>query len=460
MDSHTEFDHSTSKQRVLSFHVCSPTIETPEDFIVEVPESSSIFGLKTAIYDIHPLKPLASEIRLIFRGKLLADNDSVNSLCNYSESNSSPVIHMVVNPNSCAITKPVKIESPILTDSKIFNSTVETDRRVADSIPSYEDLRDKKDFSSKVPDTPKDEVDNQSANPLDSGLLTSAKPLSPIYQYLFINGQAYLAVWPSSPSERSSIPYPVPLYSDLGQFTTPRFAQNYDRIYRGLNYVSILDPYVERPLSTGFSEFSPEDRQIVDEILQRNNLSFPTPNDSTFIIRDSNNSVPQLNRNQNVNFFNRNGMLSRIFTRVRSFMSSLTISSVGLYLWTVFKFGLIYLLFLQGTKLSNVLMLLLIILGINLMNTDYVRNLLNNYNRAQNPNSGRNREAQNINRVEEPNAGGDNGIIPDFNGEAQNVQNVAIENNRVGAFSRLQALLFAFLISIFPVAPLNQPVAE
>ncbi|OMJ22314.1 hypothetical protein AYI70_g2962, partial [Smittium culicis] len=72
-----------SKSKVLSFFVCSPTIDTPENFCVEVAETAQIAELKNQIYAKHPLKPLASAIRLIFRGKLLLDENLVNSLCNY-----------------------------------------------------------------------------------------------------------------------------------------------------------------------------------------------------------------------------------------------------------------------------------------------------------------------------------------------------------------------------------------
>ncbi|OMJ27431.1 hypothetical protein AYI69_g3133 [Smittium culicis] len=411
-----------SKSKVLSFFVCSPTIDTPENFCVEVAESAQIAELKNQIYAKHPLKPLASAIRLIFRGKLLLDDNLVNSLCNYSECKSAPIIHMVVNPNSCTAPKVI---------------TPEPTEQLADA-PNPADTEKHPDTIPTIPTVP---------------TTTTQTTSNAIPEHINSNPASNdTTIWPSAPKLPSN---PYVLNNNISyqnQFSCPAYPSNpgnSQNLYNLFNSNSSIDPLIygnqnNYPLNNPNS--------FPDSFHQYQNPSSPVSANQSPYTTNVVRNYTFLPRDQNGPAQNQNGILNRPITYIRDYLTAFTFATFLTLLWKAFKFGLLYFLFFQTVSYSKLFFLALAVSIVNLVNTNYVRNLINDYYRTPDP-APAPVQPENGNNVlghEDENENADQNANLHANNNAQNIS----------TFSRIQAFLFAFLISIFPNAPIQQPGVE
>ncbi|CAG8750968.1 6254_t:CDS:1, partial [Acaulospora colombiana] len=97
----------------------SPTTPSPEGFSVLTSSDSSVLALKQAIYETHPQKPNVRDQKLIYRGRVLNDSDTIiNVLRNGLETDQ--IFHLVVKPSFQAIAETTGI--PISPPNSISSS--------------------------------------------------------------------------------------------------------------------------------------------------------------------------------------------------------------------------------------------------------------------------------------------------------------------------------------------------
>ncbi|CAG8505942.1 3561_t:CDS:2 [Acaulospora morrowiae] len=121
----SNYNCANGKVRIF---IRSPTTPSPEDFSVLINLDSSVLALKQAIFETHPQKPIVRDQKLIYRGRVLNDTDTiVNVLRNGLETDQT--FHLVVKPSFQAIAETTGI--PISPPS----SSSQTQQPFAGQIP-------------------------------------------------------------------------------------------------------------------------------------------------------------------------------------------------------------------------------------------------------------------------------------------------------------------------------------
>ncbi|KAJ2161702.1 hypothetical protein GGF46_001295 [Coemansia sp. RSA 552] len=83
---------------LVELRVRSPSVDTPDDFRIRVPAEHSISQVKAAIEQAHQAAPLAREMRVIWKGRILSDSDAVQGLCGGDEDTAGvQTLHFVLN---------------------------------------------------------------------------------------------------------------------------------------------------------------------------------------------------------------------------------------------------------------------------------------------------------------------------------------------------------------------------
>ncbi|PVZ97690.1 hypothetical protein BB558_006350 [Smittium angustum] len=452
-----EIPKNNSKMRALSFIICSPTVDTPDNFSVDTPINSKVLDLKREIEIHHPLHPKASTLRLIYKGKLLVDKDDISPVAESSLSGDTPVIHMVVNllKNPHIITsKPTKTES----SSKNEPAAVSIDS------PTKKNTQD--DSSIENPGEP----NTKENNIYDTSQNTSGgiQALSSKFQYLFIDGQVYLAVWPNTPptiedryshvfnSQSSRIgysslasSYPPNHYPVLGTNMLP-YVSSYGSIHNNNINGNILanNTFVGRdPIYNQLGELELNELQVL--------LNGEIPIDRLAQV------IPQ---NNDPNIFSAvMSTLSTIYQNLSTIFSYITLASVTRAFWMFFKVGIFFLLFLRDGSMSKLFTFACIAISIFVLQSEFLRTFINRFYERNNGNVITNQPQQNENINANPEIDPNQVNLEDDNTVEQNtglVDDGAVQENildQISVFGRMRALLFALLFSVLPSTPIVLP---
>ncbi|CAG8587240.1 21981_t:CDS:2 [Dentiscutata erythropus] len=128
----SKFNGECGKVRIF---IRSPTTSLPDDFSILTSLDSSVLTLKRTIFETHPTKPNVRDQRLIYRGRVLNDSDTIINVLR-SELATDQIFHLVVKPSfqtsaettiarSTSTTTNARIATP-LTDQS-FGTTGLTD---------------------------------------------------------------------------------------------------------------------------------------------------------------------------------------------------------------------------------------------------------------------------------------------------------------------------------------------
>ncbi|CAG8756423.1 32406_t:CDS:2 [Gigaspora margarita] len=91
----SKFNGECGKVRIF---IRSPTTTLPDDFSILTSLDSSVLTLKRAIFETHPTKPNVRDQRLIYRGRVLNDSDTIINVLR-SELATDQIFHLVVKPS-------------------------------------------------------------------------------------------------------------------------------------------------------------------------------------------------------------------------------------------------------------------------------------------------------------------------------------------------------------------------
>ncbi|RHZ56084.1 hypothetical protein Glove_406g55 [Diversispora epigaea] len=181
----------------------SPTIPSLEGFSILISLDSSVLTLKQAILESHPLKPIVSDQKLIYRGRVLNDSDTIiNILRDGLETDQT--FHLVIKPSFQTITETsgIPISSP--------NS-------VPSSIPSSQQqrIRFPQGYTSTSPNTQPPDQNNRPNGTADSALQNPYNYYN--YQYPYPAMQQDNSQQPLSIPSIPSIPFNQNLFP-MGQY--------------------------------------------------------------------------------------------------------------------------------------------------------------------------------------------------------------------------------------------------
>ncbi|CAG8434121.1 5303_t:CDS:2 [Diversispora eburnea] len=150
----SNFSCPNGKVRIF---IRSPTIPSLEGFSILISLDSSVLTLKQAIFESHPLKPIVSDQKLIYRGRVLNDPDTIiNILRDGLETDQT--FHLVIKPSFQAITETTGI--PTSTNS------------IPSSIPSSQQQRNRfpQGYTSTSPNTQLPDQNNRPNGTADPAL--------------------------------------------------------------------------------------------------------------------------------------------------------------------------------------------------------------------------------------------------------------------------------------------------
>ncbi|CAG8544727.1 12856_t:CDS:2 [Dentiscutata heterogama] len=209
----SKFNGECGKVRIF---IRSPTTSLPDDFSILTSLDSSVLTLKRTIFETHPTKPNVRDQRLIYRGRVLNDSDTIINVLR-SELATDQIFHLVVKPSfqtssettgipiarSTSTTTNARIATP-LTDQS-FGTTGLTDfaqqppnLNMPYFVPPSEHAHTYLQQQYSInPQQQHDVLLNQNFYPI--GL-----PLQ--YYYVMINGMPYIA--PIHYPYRYTYPYP------------------------------------------------------------------------------------------------------------------------------------------------------------------------------------------------------------------------------------------------------------
>ncbi|PVU90686.1 hypothetical protein BB561_004774 [Smittium simulii] len=337
---------------VVKVIICSPLPETPDNFMIEVAENSKVIDLKLAIHQKHPLQPHPSSIKLIFSGKLLENNQEVNTIQNYAETSSLSTIHMVVNPPPTSTSHKVfsNTKSTLQNPAPRHNSTYTTSSNLSNTQvnPTQTSTPESANNSAYTTlDNP-----NNSQNTPESVSAFAAKALGPIFQYVYIDGQLYLARWPQA--SFSNYLYHPP-------------SDNLRNLIRNHRSAAARDNNPYSPLNTRLNALNTDNIDlnrelgILEQLVQLNNINTGRQR------RAANLQV----------FFN---FFSRSTRTIRHYLSNLTLEMVFKFLWALARLALLYLFFLKRASLKVLITLISLFLTALILRTDYFNRILDRIN--------------------------------------------------------------------------------
>ncbi|KAI8878927.1 hypothetical protein K501DRAFT_257791 [Backusella circina FSU 941] len=153
----------------ITIHVRSPSLQ--ETLEIKIAQNAFITVLKQEIQRVHPQHPLPEDQRIIYSGKLLDNENQIETLLKKSEDNVIPTFHLVVKPsNSSSSSSSSSSSRPTPTLDNINQPTMP-------------------DIQPQPQPQPQTEPQVQQTN-----ALPQYPPLLPGgYQVVALNGQYYLA---------------------------------------------------------------------------------------------------------------------------------------------------------------------------------------------------------------------------------------------------------------------------
>ncbi|KAJ2497583.1 hypothetical protein GGH96_005002 [Coemansia sp. RSA 1972] len=102
-------------EETIELLIRSPSVSTPDDFKIRVHSEQTILDVKTAIEHEHHATPLARHMRIIWKGRILRDEDSVKVIYESDERTArAQTVHFVLNAPDVARVNTQKAESSSL----------------------------------------------------------------------------------------------------------------------------------------------------------------------------------------------------------------------------------------------------------------------------------------------------------------------------------------------------------
>ncbi|KAJ2359015.1 hypothetical protein H4S02_012276, partial [Coemansia sp. RSA 2611] len=83
--------------KTVKILVRSPSVSTPDNFSVHVGLEQSVEDIKRSIEASHKASPLARDMRIIWKGRVLEDADLVKSIYADEEAPEAQTVHFVLN---------------------------------------------------------------------------------------------------------------------------------------------------------------------------------------------------------------------------------------------------------------------------------------------------------------------------------------------------------------------------
>ncbi|KAJ2909629.1 hypothetical protein GGI21_001690 [Coemansia aciculifera] len=161
--------------KMVRLLVRSPSVATPDNFSVDIGVEQSISELKQTIEGRHQASPLAREMRIIWRGRVLPDTDTIKSICTDEETLEAQTVHFVLNSPVKATYVPRRQQRHV----------GESDMVSPPLTPS----------TSKQEQHKRAEADSAESNSTQGKeFRPSIVPLSNQFQYVLVNGVPYLMV--------------------------------------------------------------------------------------------------------------------------------------------------------------------------------------------------------------------------------------------------------------------------
>ncbi|CAB4399994.1 unnamed protein product [Rhizophagus irregularis] len=96
--------NNTGGDNKIRIFIRSPTTPLPDGYSILTNIDSSVLYLKQTIFETHPLKPVVRDQKLIYRGRVLSDNDLIESILK-DGLESDQTFHLVVKPSFQAIAE-------------------------------------------------------------------------------------------------------------------------------------------------------------------------------------------------------------------------------------------------------------------------------------------------------------------------------------------------------------------
>lgn len=100
----SDSSNSISPNEKVRIFIRSPTTPSPEGFSILISPDSSVLILKQTIFDTHPQKPVVSDQKLIYRGKVLNDSDTIINVLR-DGLGTDQTFHLVVKPSFSPISE-------------------------------------------------------------------------------------------------------------------------------------------------------------------------------------------------------------------------------------------------------------------------------------------------------------------------------------------------------------------
>jgi hypothetical protein len=96
--------NNTGGDNKVRIFIRSPTTPLPDGYSILTNIDSSVLYLKQTIFETHPLKPVVRDQKLIYRGRVLSDNDLIENVLK-DGLETDQTFHLVVKPSFQAIAE-------------------------------------------------------------------------------------------------------------------------------------------------------------------------------------------------------------------------------------------------------------------------------------------------------------------------------------------------------------------
>ncbi|KAI8877803.1 hypothetical protein K501DRAFT_326361 [Backusella circina FSU 941] len=118
----------------MRVQIRSPSLNQTLDVNLDL--NSTVWNLKQEIQQKHPQHPLPSNQRIIFSGKLLENDDSLDSILKKLEDSVVPIFHLVVKP-SLLSSRQKAVEAKTMSSSQSTSSSTPSIQARASTTPLY-----------------------------------------------------------------------------------------------------------------------------------------------------------------------------------------------------------------------------------------------------------------------------------------------------------------------------------
>ncbi|CAG8491884.1 31579_t:CDS:2, partial [Racocetra persica] len=226
----SNFSGECGKVRIF---IRSPTTSLPDDFSILTSLDSSVLTLKRTIFETHPTKPNVRDQRLIYRGRVLNDSDTIINVLR-SELATDQIFHLVVKPSfqTSAETTGIPVSRPTSTTNARIATPLTDQNFGTTGLTEFAQQPPNLNMPYFVPPSEHAHTYLQqqySINPQQQNDIPVNQNFYPIglplqYYYVMINGMPYIA--PIHYPYRYMYPYPyVPTPQTGAQAQQPLVAQ-------------------------------------------------------------------------------------------------------------------------------------------------------------------------------------------------------------------------------------------